>query len=162
VARGHTVQSKRTFWPDHGLNRCMKLRRAHLVLAAFGLFLLSLILLADSGRGQELFLLAGRIPAGDKVGHLVLFGFLSFLVNLIAGAVTTRLFGRTVLKWSAMLLAGATLEECSQLFFRSRSFDLLDLVAGAVGIWLFGRAAVHYLRWKRTRKAALAEASSKI
>lgn len=137
----------------------MKLRPAHIVLAAFSLLILSLIVLADSGHGHRLFSLASRVPGGDKLGHLALFGLLSFMVNLIAGAVTTKLFGQQVLKGTAALWGLTALEECSQLFFESRSFDLLDLGAGALGIWLFGRVAAGYLNWKSDRKPAAAQVS---
>ena len=131
----------------------MRLRIAHLVLTGFSLFLLWLIWLADTGHGQFLFHLASRLPAGDKVGHLILFGIPSFLLNLILQARTTRLFGRSVLNGTAVLLALTTLEECSQLFFKSRTFDLWDLAAGALGIWLMGRAASHYLKWRQRPRA---------
>jgi len=116
---------------------------------AFVCLLVALVLLDDSGRGQWLFRLAAVIPLGDKVGHVVLFGILSFLANLLSRAQTFKLHGFAVLKWSGLLMVLVTLEEFSQLLFRSRSFDVLDLVSDAVGIWLFGRLAVVYLNRKR-------------
>ena len=136
----------------------MKNHRVHFLLAGFSVFFVALVVLADTGHGQRFFSLAGKLPAGDKLGHFVLFGFLSFLVNLILRGAMTRLFRRPILKGSAVILALATLEECSQLFFQTRSFDLLDLAADGLGIWLFGRAAFHYLNWKRGRVEALAVA----
>jgi VanZ family protein len=124
----------------------MKIRRAKIILAGFVLFLVVLVTLADSGRGHWLFALAGTIPAGDKVGHFVLFGTLSFLVNLIGQAQTVRLAGRQVLKGSAVVLALVTMEEASQVFFRARTCDLVDLASDALGIWVFGRLAAVYLK----------------
>jgi VanZ family protein len=127
----------------------MQIRRAKVVLIGFVFFLVALVVMADTGRGGWLFNLAQTIPAGDKVGHVVLFGILSFLANLLAGSRTIQFAMFSVLKWSAILMLLVALEECSQVFFRSRTFDLLDLASDALGIWLFGRLAVAYLNYKR-------------
>jgi polysaccharide biosynthesis protein VpsQ len=127
----------------------MKIRRAKLALLLLGLFLVTMVIVADSGEGGWLFALAGKIPAGDKAGHFLLFGPVAFLVNLLWRAATTRLLGVRVLKGTAIVLAVVALEECSQVFFRSRTFDLLDLSADVLGIWVCGRLAVGYLNWKR-------------
>jgi glycopeptide antibiotics resistance protein len=127
----------------------MKIRRAKVALVVFIGLLIALVVLADSGSGQWLFGLATFLPAGDKLGHVILFGILSFLANLLARGQTWQLMGRPVLKWNVILMVVVTLEECSQLFFRFRSFDLLDLTSDAMGIWLFGRLAVAYLASKR-------------
>lgn len=129
----------------------MRVRRAKIVLVAFVAFLVALVALADSGHGQPLFQLAKKIPAGDKLGHFVLFGTLSFLVNLILRAVEIRWWKFTVLKGSAIVISLVTLEECSQLFFRSRSFDLGDLAADLLGICFCGWLAKRYLAWKQSR-----------
>jgi hypothetical protein len=126
----------------------MKIRRAKLVLIGFVIFLLAVVGMADAGCGDWLFRMARIIPAGDKVGHFLLFGILSFLTNLLANGRRIRLAELPVLKWSALLMALVTIEECSQVFFRSRTFDLLDLASDALGIWLFGRLAVVYLNYR--------------
>ncbi len=124
-------------------------RRVQIALAGFALFLVSLVILADSGHGGRLFQLANTIPFGDKVGHLMLFGTLSFLLNLRLGGAELRVFAGRMLQGSALILPVVTLEECSQVLFRARSFDLLDLAADVAGIWLCGRLAVRCLNWKR-------------
>lgn len=123
-------------------------------LIAFSLFLAGLVVLADSGHGGWLFALAGRIPAGDKLGHFLLFGTLSCLLNGHWRGKTLRLFGRTALWGSTLIMAVVTLEECSQVFFRSRTFDLLDLTADAVGIWFGGRLVRACLRRPPARPPA--------
>lgn len=133
----------------------MKIRRAKIALAAYILFLVSLVLLADSGHGHWLFALAYLIPDGDKLGHFLLFGSLSFLVNLLLRSAPTRLYGFTVMKGSTIIMSIVTLEECSQVFFKSRTFDLLDLTADAVGIWCFARLAAFYLQKKRAALIAV-------
>ena len=138
------------FAVNYSMSR-LKMRRAKVVLAGFVVFLIALVALADSGHGQRLFELARKVPAGDKLGHFVLFGVLSFLVNLILRAAEIRLWQIMVLKGSAVVLSLVTLEEVSQLFFRSRTFDLGDLAADALGIWLSGWLAKNYLVWKRSQ-----------
>lgn len=129
----------------------MKIRRAKFALFAFVLFIVGLVALADSGHGRQLFRLADKVPAGDKIGHFLLFGGLSFLVNLVLRAAEIRLGRISLLKGSAAVLVVATLEEFSQLFLRSRSFDLMDLTADALGIWLFGWLAKRCLSKRRTK-----------
>ena len=122
------------------------MRRARWALFTFAVFLFLLIWLADSGRARWLFDLVRLVPGGDKTGHFVLFGWLSFLLNVVLRASTVR-FGRlTLLKGSVTVGAFAIVEEVSQLFFAARTFDLLDLTAGLLGIWLLGRMASRYLK----------------
>ncbi|MBE0540853.1 MAG: VanZ family protein [Verrucomicrobia bacterium] len=129
----------------------MKIRRAKIVLFAFVLFMAGLVALADSGHGRQFFRLADKVPGGDKIGHFLLFGMLAFLVNLVLRAAQIRLWRISFLKGSAAVLFVATLEEFSQLFLRSRSFDLGDLTADILGICFFGWLAKKYLSWRRTK-----------
>lgn len=125
----------------------MRQRIAWLALGGFGLFVLTLICLADAGRGQRLFLLAAQVPAGDKLGHMLLFGTLALLANLAANGARFPWGRMTVLKGSLFVLIPTVVEEISQLFISSRSFDLLDLVADGVGIVIGGWIALLLLRW---------------
>src|SRR6185295_6074139 len=112
--------------------------------------LVTLVALADSGHGQQLFLLAKKVRGGDKIGHFTLFGTLSFLVNLVLSASELRFRSITLLKGSAIVASVVTAEEFSQLFFQSRSFDLRDLAADLLGIWLCGWLARKYLAWRQS------------
>jgi hypothetical protein len=125
------------------------MRRARLALFSFGLFLCCLVGLADSGRGRWLFGMAESIPGGDKLGHFILFGLLAFLVNLVLQATVVRCGRLTILKGSALVVVIVIAEEVSQLFFASRSFELLDLAADLAGIWIFGQFAGLYLKRER-------------
>ncbi|HEX5222489.1 MAG TPA: VanZ family protein [Verrucomicrobiae bacterium] len=120
------------------------MRRARWALLTFAVFVFVLIWLADSGRARWLFDLVRLVPGGDKTGHFVLFGWLSFLLNLVLRASTVR-FGRlTLLKGSLIVGVFAIVEEVSQLFFAARTFDLRDLAAGLLGIGLLGRIATRF------------------
>ena len=71
----------------------------------------------------------------DKVGHLLVYGGLSFL--------GVAFFGRAR-RWPFVicLLVAATLEEMSQRAFPARTFDLADLAMNVIGILVFGAAAI--------------------
>ena len=131
------------------------MRRARWALFGFIVFLFTLIWLADTGRGQWLFDLVRLIPGGDKTGHFALFGLLSLLLNLVLRVSSVRCGPLSVLKGSLIVSVFAIAEEISQLFFSSRTFDLLDLSAGLVGIWMFGRIASLYAK----RELAMAVAA---
>lgn len=124
------------------------MRWAKWTLFGFSGFLFSLIWLADTGHGQWLYNLARLVPGGDKTGHFVLFGFLSLLVNVVLQCAKLRLGRLALLKGSLVVSLFAMAEEISQLFFRSRTFDLMDLGAGLVGIWIFGRLAARYTKYE--------------
>src|SRR5687768_16376058 len=94
-----------------------KIRRAKAALILFISFLIGLVLLADSGRGQRLFGLVHEVPGGDKLGHFVLFGILSFLVNLLWRGARVSFLGVSFFKSSVLLMTIVALEEFSQLFF---------------------------------------------
>lgn len=110
------------------------------------LFVVGLVTAADSGRGREFFLWVGSFPAGDKLGHLVVFGFLAFLANAALDAARWRVGRLTLLKGSICVFIPTALEEFSQLFLITRTFDLLDLLADGIGIALGGWLAVVLLR----------------
>lgn len=81
------------------------------------------------------------IPYGDKVGHFILMGFLSFLVNLSFKGRKFKLFGLPILMGSFLVFTLVTLEEISQIFVIARTFDSGDLLADYLGIFLFGQLA---------------------
>ena len=110
------------------------------------MFLVSLIWLADTGHAQWLYKLARLVPGEDKTVHFVLFGMLSLILNVVWQSSRLRLGRLALLKGSLIVSLFAMAEEISQLFFRSRTFDLVDLGAGLVGIWLFGRLASRYTK----------------
>lgn len=99
----------------------------------FILFMLVVILLADLGAIPEPIKLIYRFPNGDRIGHFVLYGILTFLVNT---AFPRRVhIGRINLFYgSAIIAVLATLEEFSQLLFSYRTFDLIDLSFTLLGI----------------------------
>ena len=104
-------------------------------------FLLLIIFLADRGTLPGFIINLYAFPNGDKVGHFLLMGGVSFCANLAWAARRVHLWGWRPLLGSLLVALAVTLEEFSQLLFATRTFDLLDLAASLGGIWLLGQAA---------------------
>ena len=103
----------------------------------FALFILLVIVLADmDGLGFLRFI--NRIPFGDKIGHFVLYGILTFLVDLALFRSLPLLNRRLLVLRVALILALLIgLEEFSQQYFPNRSFDLVDLAFSYLGVIFF-------------------------
>ncbi|MEW5938614.1 MAG: VanZ family protein [Chloroflexota bacterium] len=115
----------------------MKLKTLTLL---FAFLILLIIILAD--RDQLGFVRAlNEIPLGDKVGHFILYGILSFLLNLtLLRSLPARDPRRLALALSLLLALAIGLEEWSQQFFPARTADWADLLFSylgvAAGAWL--------------------------
>ena len=119
-----------------------------LTFVLFTTAFLSIIVIADRGHADLFWQVVGRVPCGDKLGHLGLVGTLSFLLNLLLeGRPAPGRFGKMMLG-SLMLLVFMTLEETSQAFIPHRSFDLLDGLANLVGVFC-GEGLVRMLPARR-------------
>jgi VanZ family protein len=108
----------------------------------FALFILLVIVLADmDGLGFLRFI--NRIPFGDKIGHFVLYGILTFLVDLALFRSLPLLNRRLLTLRVALILALLIgLEEFSQQYFPNRSFDLVDLAFSYLGVIFFSWVAI--------------------
>ncbi len=99
----------------------------------FLVFLLFVIWAADTGRMPSLFRAMYGFPNGDRVGHVVLYGILSFLLSLAFPPA-----GRKPRLWLPvpiiLLLLFSLAEECSQMFFSTRTADPIDLACSFAGI----------------------------
>ncbi|MDD2829707.1 MAG: VanZ family protein [Sulfuricurvum sp.] len=114
--------------------------------ASFFVLLLAIIYKADTANYNFAFHVVGMIPYGDKIAHAVLYGIMVYLLN----------YGFNGKQWfrieigSLIVFAFAFVEEVSQLYFPSRSFDWFDLLADVIGIV---GAAVVYRKVKKHEKA---------
>ena len=115
---------------------------------SFFIFISYIIFLADTADYNFAFRLVGHIPYGDKMCHALLYGMMAFLLNYGLGfrrvGFLTHQGGQECppYKWyiplgSIIVLIFATLEECSQYYIPSRTFDLWDLGADFIGVVLF-------------------------
>jgi len=119
-------------------------------LTGIYLFILGVIVfLADQKKYQPLFRRVREMPYGDKLGHLFLMGLFSFLLNMAMGCRTWRIRRIELLRGSLIVALLVTLEEFSQLFFRTRTFDAVDLVFDYLGIFSFGLLAYFLTRRRR-------------
>lgn len=113
--------------------RAMSTRRAPLVLAVYAAAIATIIGLADTGHLHTALLRA--VPFGDKIGHFVLFGLFGLLADV---ALRRRDVGRRAVPLGpALVLAAALVEELSQIFVATRTFDLVDFAADVLGVTLF-------------------------
>jgi polysaccharide biosynthesis protein VpsQ len=107
----------------------------------FSLLLLAIVGITvgiDVGRLKSVTGWINSVPFGDKFGHLLIIGLLTFLLNhALAGRMVK--IGRLKLLLGCTIVGVAmTVEECSQLWFPVRTFDLIDLSANYLGIALAG------------------------
>ena len=108
----------------------------------FGLFLILIIVLADTGN-LGILQLVNRIPLGDKAGHFTLYGILALLINLTAFRSVPAHGRRRIAVISGLILALLIgLEEFSQQNFASRTFSLSDLTASYLGLIFFSWLAL--------------------
>ncbi len=112
----------------------MTIDRKLLLPFGFFLFIAYIIFLADTADHNFAFRLIGHIPYGDKIMHALLYGVMALLLNYGLGFKTIKFH---IQLGSIIILTFATLEEMSQYYIPSRTFDLGDLLADVVGIFLF-------------------------
>ena len=108
---------------------------------SFLLFIAFVILSANNGWDFFFFAWVKYLPLGDKMAHFILVGGISFFVNLLLEMKQLKVGKTQVLLGSFLVFTFITFEEFSQLFLVRRNFDLLDLTANYLGIFLFGQLA---------------------
>jgi uncharacterized protein YhhL (DUF1145 family) len=121
----------------------MKIKPASvkILTACYVIILAVIIFVADRKSTAYLLNFIGNIPYGDKIGHFVLMGTLSFWVNLLLNLRTIGFGKIRYLLGSVIVLGLVTIEEFSQLFIKGRTFDKTDLAADFIGILIFGELA---------------------
>ncbi|MCA1900305.1 MAG: VanZ family protein [Chloroflexi bacterium] len=122
------------------------MRSRPIFMKAFSLlflaFILALIVLADTGSLPPFIRALYRFPYGDKAGHFILFGLLNFFLTQTVLSSNSNPRRRLAAVSMGLILAlFIALEEWSQQFFASRTFDLRDLLASWLGALLGGWAA---------------------
>jgi len=108
----------------------------------FTLFIILIIILADLGQLGFLKIL-NQIPFGDKIGHFVLYGILTLLLDLsLTRALPNPNRKLIILRIASILALLIGLEEYSQQFFAKRTFDLVDLTFSYLGVIFFSWLAL--------------------
>ena len=108
------------------------------LVVVYGLFLVAIVFLADSGWAAWLFSGMAAIPFSDKLGHFLLMGTMSFLLTLVSHADHKKVAGIPSLQAPFWLAVVVTLEEFSQIWLPNRGVSLLALAFDYLGIVLFG------------------------
>jgi VanZ family protein len=101
--------------------------------AVAAVVLIAIVVAADR---EALPLLLQRVytyPAGDKIGHFVLFGGLAFLAAL-GFPRRTELAGVGIPVSTLVIAVLVTLEEASQAWFPGRTASIFDLLASYAGL----------------------------
>ena len=112
-----------------------------IIFAAFALFIVTIIVLKNSGSGAWFFGLFEWIPKHDKIGHFVLMGILGFLA---VAALSPDLPWRPWISSAfvvVLLLVLIAVEEWSQQLVSSRTFSGLDFLCSAAGAVSLGIVA---------------------
>src|ERR1044071_4394074 len=108
----------------------------------FGLFIILIIVLADTGN-LGILQLVNRIPLGDKAGHFILYGILTLLINLtLFQSIPAQGRKRMAVSSGLILALLIGLEEFSQQNFSNRTFSLSDLTASYLGVIFFSWLAI--------------------
>ena len=109
----------------------------------FTAFIVIIIVLADLGRLPRFLNSIYDMRYGDKIGHFVLFGLLDFFITRAAlSALPLRRPVWVALSASLILALLVGLEEYSQNYFRERTAELIDLLAGYFGMLIGGLTAL--------------------
>jgi polysaccharide biosynthesis protein VpsQ len=124
-------------------------RQIKMILAfLFMIFFLYIIYLANKGALPYFIRKLYMFPGGDKLGHIVLLGILSFFVNQLLYPKCFHIFGISILMGSFIVACFITIEEASQILMSNRVFDLIDLLCSFIGI-LMGDLVVKYIKRKK-------------
>jgi polysaccharide biosynthesis protein VpsQ len=115
------------------------MRLKWLSFSFFFLFVAGIIIGNDLGQLRTIVnYWVGSVPFGDKIGHLVFIGILTFLLNDALDGRMVKMGGLKVLLGCSIVAVVMTLEEISQIWIPWRTFDLVDLSANYLGIGLAG------------------------
>ena len=102
---------------------------------SFFIFISYIIFLADTADLNYGLVIVKMIPYGDKFFHALLYGMMAMFLNY--GLEYRRVASYGVQLGAVIVLTFATVEEFSQYFIATRTFDLGDLLADIVGVVLF-------------------------
>ena len=108
-------------------------------------------LLASSSYGLILAHLVQQIPGGDKTGHFVLMGLVSFVTVAAAIRMGNRSIRTKVFSGFGLAVLFATLDEVLQLVLPRRTFSWIDLFASYAGVAVFGALAWALVRSRSPR-----------
>jgi len=108
----------------------------------FLVFMIMVIVLADRGSLPHSIRAFYNFQNGDKLGHFILYGLLNFFfTRAFLSARLSQTRSRVTLSVGLTLALLIALEEWSQRYFSTRTFDQVDLTASFLGLIVGGWAA---------------------
>lgn len=108
----------------------------------FFIFVIAILILADRGSLPPFIRSIYDFENGDKLGHFILFGFLTFFITrTFLSSLPSKSRSWVTLSVGLVLALGIALEEFSQKYFSTRTFDLIDLLASFLGVLVGGWVA---------------------
>jgi VanZ family protein len=115
----------------------------------FGVFIIGIIILANMGL-LDILGFVNAIPYGDKAGHFILYGILTFLIDRSFLPAKTGNHSPAlepgpkliVLRIALILALLIGLEEFSQRYFENRTSDWVDLLFSFLGVAFFSWLAL--------------------
>ncbi len=108
-----------------------------LISTGFFGFILWILYLANTGQQSLFFDLLVDVPYGDKISHLCLFGLLTLTANIAFKFKTILYLNRRIFLGTLLVIIFVIIEELSQHFIPTRTFDIQDLAADSLGIFIF-------------------------
>ena len=111
----------------------------------FFIFISSIIFIADNANYNFALRWVGAIPYGDKIGHATLYGVMAMFLNY--GLSYRKVKGLQL--GAVLVLTFAIIEEFSQIYIPSRTFDLYDVFADIVGVIIFSLLIKKENRWNK-------------
>jgi len=115
----------------------------------FLIFIIVVIVLADKGSLPHSIRALYDYPNGDKLGHFILFGLLNFFVTrAFLSSFPSQPRSWVALSVGLILALFIALEEWSQKFFSTRTFDFVDLLASYAGIVTFAPLAFFWRKFR--------------
>jgi len=102
--------------------------------AASVAFIGYIIYKANTGTAPYLMQLVQTTAHADKVAHFLLFGLLSFILNIVFLFKQIRLGKHRIYRGTLLVAIFMVVEEFSQHYVATRNFDLYDLLADFSGL----------------------------
>lgn len=107
----------------------------------FTLILLILIVwviyMANTGQNSVVFDIWRTVPYFDKIAHLLLFGALAFGINFSSKLTVVNIGRLNIYLGTLVVTVFISIEELSQYFIITRSLDVVDFLAGVLGVLIF-------------------------
>ena len=118
-------------WSRHLHHNSINIR---LLFFLYCIFIVAVLLAADLGLMPKISAFVQGYSGLDKVGHFILVGILAWLLNSAFRLGQLNLGGLRIFIGTIVVVTVVTLEEVAQLWIYTRRFELIDLLAGYLGI----------------------------